>query len=219
LTQPVCAIVGAGPGIGMALARRFGRGGCMLALVGRDEGALQGRAGELQADGLSAFAFPADAADPEALRGALSAAKMALGPPSVLIYNAVAVTRAMPSDLAPARLIDDLKVDVGGALAAVQAVLPAMREAGRGTILVTGGGFAFEPMPALASIGVGKAALRNLAFSLAGELAGENIHVATVTICGMVAPGTDFDPARIADAFWELHDQPREAWERERLIR
>ena len=219
MSQPVCAIVGAGPGLGVALARRFGRDGCLLALIGRDEGALQTKAGALQADGFAAFAFPADASDFKSLKGAMSAAKLSLGPPSVLIYNAVAVSRAMPSALLPETLVDDLRVGVAGALAATQLVLPAMREAGRGTILLTGGGFAFEPMPALASVGVAKAALRNLTFSLADELAGAGIHAATVTICGTIEPGTAFDPDLIADAFWQLHAQPRDAWERERVIR
>jgi NAD(P)-dependent dehydrogenase (short-subunit alcohol dehydrogenase family) len=215
----VCAIVGAGPGIGMAVARRFGRGGRLLALIGRDEGALQVRAGALQAEGHAAFAFPADAADPQALKAALSAAKLGLGPPDVLVYNAVSVTRAPPSDLAAEDLVADFRAGVAGALTATRLVLPGMRQAGRGTVLFTGGGFAFEPAPALASVGVAKAALRNLAFSLAAELGEAGIHVATVTICGMVQPGTAFDPERIAEAFWDLHAQPREAWERERLIR
>ena len=219
MSQPVCAIVGAGPGLGLALARRFGRGGCLLALLGRDEGSLQTKAGALQAEGLSALAFPADAGDVTSLKGALSAAKLSLGPPSVLVYNAVTVRSAMPSALAPETLVDDFKVGVAGALAATQLVLPAMRAAGRGTILLTGGGFAFEPLPALASVGVAKAALRNLAFSLAGDLDDAGIHVATVTIGGTITPGTDFDPDRIADVFWDLHTQPREAWARERVIR
>lgn len=219
MTQPVCAIVGAGPGLGMAIARRFGREGFLLALLARDEGALQVRAGGLQAEGLSAFAFPADASDPQSLKCALSAAKTGLGAPSVLVYNAVSVTRAMPSELAPDALAADFRVGVAGALAATQIVLPWMTAAGQGTILFTGGGFAFEPTPALASLGVAKAGLRNLALSLAGELGDAGIHVATVTVCGMVATGTAFDPELIAEAFWHLHAQPREAWERERLIK
>lgn len=218
MTQPVCAIVGAGPGLGMAIARRFGREGFLLALLARDEGALQVRAGALQAEGLSAFAFPADAGDPQSLKGALSAAKMGLGPPSVLVCNAVSATRAMPSELAPDALVADFRVGVAGALAATQIVLPWMTAAGQGTILFTGGGFALEPTPALASVGAAKAALRNLAFSLAGELGDAGIHLATVTVCGMVAPGTAFDPDLVAGAFWHLHAQPREAWDRERLI-
>jgi NAD(P)-dependent dehydrogenase (short-subunit alcohol dehydrogenase family) len=113
----------------------------------------------------------------------------------------------------------DLQVSVGGALAAVQAVLPAMRARGRGTLLLTGGGFAFEPMPPMASLGAGKAALRNLAFSLHADLAPAGIHAGTVTICGTVKPGTAFDPDRIADSFWALHAQPAGSFEREVMVK
>ena len=85
-----------------------------------------------------------------------------------------------------------------------------MREAGRGTILLTGGGLALDPtgwLPA-ASLAVGKAGLRSLAQTLHKELAPEGIHVATVTIAGQIQPGTAFDPDLIADRFWHLHAQP-----------
>jgi NAD(P)-dependent dehydrogenase (short-subunit alcohol dehydrogenase family) len=65
---------------------------------------------------------------------------------------------------------------------------------------------------------VGKAALRNLAFSLAKELEPSSIQVATVTIRGTIAAETRFDPERIAQEHWRLHRQPRESWQREVLI-
>ena len=82
-------------------------------------------------------------------------------------------------------------------------------------LLTGGGGFAFEPMPALASLGAGKAALRNLAFSLHAELKDSGIHAATVTICGIVRAGTPFDPDRIAESYWALHAQAAGSFERE----
>jgi len=94
-----------------------------------------------------------------------------------------------------------------------------MRAAGSGTIIFTGGGLALDPMSQFASVGIGKAALRNLAQSLAKELKPEGIHVATVTICGMVKAGTHFDPAKIAERFIELHQQPAGSFEAEVLYR
>jgi short-subunit dehydrogenase len=94
-----------------------------------------------------------------------------------------------------------------------------MQRKGAGTILFTGGGFAFEPLPALASLGVGKAGIRNLAFSLHAQLKDSGVHVATVTICGPVKEGTAFDPERIAQAYWDLHQQPRGSFEREALFK
>ena len=84
-----------------------------------------------------------------------------------------------------------------------------MREAGHGTILFTGGGFAHEPSAPYASLSSDKAALRNLTYSLAQELGGYGIHVATVTVYGFLQVGTHFDPQRIAETYVQLHRQPR----------
>ena len=208
-------IVGMGPGVSAAVARRFGREGFEVAAIARRADALAGRIDELAREGIAAVGEVADAADPTALAAALGRIAQARGPVDVLVYHAAAVRQAPPSALTPEQLAADLAVSVGGALAATRAVLPSMRSRGAGTLLYTGGGFAFEPMPALASLGAGKAALRNLAFSVHAELADTGVHAATVTICGMVRPGTPFDPGRIAEAYWTLHVQPPGAFERE----
>jgi NADP-dependent 3-hydroxy acid dehydrogenase YdfG len=159
-----------------------------------------------------------DAADGAGLALAIHTAVAQQGHPDVLVYNAAGARYKPLAALAPQDLMADLQVSVGGALAAAQAVLPGMRERGRGTLLFTGGGFALEPIPAMASLGAGKAALRNLAFSLHADLAPLGIHAATVTICGMVKPGTTFDPDQIAERFWALHAQAPGAFEREVLF-
>lgn len=196
---PLTAIIGAGPGMGRAIARRFGKAGHRLALFAR--GGAAAEAAALAAEGFDASGAALDAGDPAAVQAALAA----LGPVRVLVYNATAVTMAKPLALPPAQLAADLAVSVGGALAAAQAVAPGMLAAGGGSILLTGGGFALRPMAALASLGVGKAALRNLAFSLAEELAPQGVRVGTVTILGVVAPGTPFAPEAIAEAFYGMH--------------
>jgi NADP-dependent 3-hydroxy acid dehydrogenase YdfG len=122
----------------------------------------------------------------------------------VLIYNAVAASRGPLSTLAADTLLADLTVSAAGALVAVQAVLPAMRERGKGTIVFTGGGAAVTPLPNT-TLSIGKAALRMLALGLAQELEGSGLRVGTVTIYGGVAPGTPFDPDRIAEAYWAIH--------------
>ena len=97
-------------------------------------------------------------------------------------------------------------------LAAAQWALGPMRRAGHGTLLFTGGGLGLQPKPGLASGSLGKAALRSLALSLGTELAPEGIHAGTVTVCGFVQPGTALDAERVAEAFWTLHRQTRDAW-------
>jgi NAD(P)-dependent dehydrogenase (short-subunit alcohol dehydrogenase family) len=72
-----------------------------------------------------------------------------------------------------------------------------------------------EPDPALTSLSLGKAGVRALTTLLAGEYGPAGIHVATVTVGGAVAPGGRFDPDRIAEEYWRLHNQRPEAWEHE----
>ncbi|MGO9261345.1 MAG: hypothetical protein ACLQU1_34325 [Bryobacteraceae bacterium] len=85
----------------------------------------------------------------------------------------------------------------------------------RGTILFTGGGLALEPQPGASSLAIGKAGIRNLAFSLHEELAPFHIHVATVTICGYVEDRTRFSPGDIAGSFFYLHQRAEGKWDRE----
>jgi len=217
--EQVCAIVGFGAGNGLALAKAFGRAGHKLALMARSRAKQEKNLDTLIADGLEASFFETDAADTDALRNAFAQMREQVGDATVLIYNAFAMRMASPSKTNPEDLLSDLRTNVAGALTATQEVLRAMRAAKRGTILFTGGGFALDPLPQFASVGVGKAALRNLALSLAKELKPEGIHVGTVTICGMVKAGTHFDPERIAEKFLELHLQPAGNFEAEIVYR
>jgi NADP-dependent 3-hydroxy acid dehydrogenase YdfG len=104
-------------------------------------------------------------------------------------------------------------VNVGEALTSVKAVLPAMIVDHRGTILFTGGGLALYPAAGLGTLGVGKAAMRNVALTLAKEVRDARIHVATVTICGVIQAGTFFAPEKIAEVYWQLH---AERWDQAR---
>ncbi|MEZ4380733.1 MAG: SDR family NAD(P)-dependent oxidoreductase [Nannocystaceae bacterium] len=214
----LCAIVGVGPGLGLAIARRFAREGYTLALVARDPERLREHAGALAAT-TAVDVFAADAADPEAVAAAFAAIRERLGDPDVLVYNAAKLGRSRPSELTAEGMVRDFRINVVGAALAAQAVLPAMRARGEGTILFTGGGLALQPYPDFASLAIGKAGIRSLAFSLAQEVADDGVHVATVTICGFIRPGSDFDPDAIADAYWELHTEDRRAWSHERTIR
>jgi len=216
MSKPVIAVVGAGPGVGLAVARRFTREGFRVALIARRPEALDEYVDELQRGGAEAHGFPADAADEGSLRQAFADIKARLGAPSVLVYNAAVLRQNRPSELPVQDLLYDFRVNVAGALVAAQAVLPDMRAHKQGTILFTGGGLALTPFPAVASLSLGKAAIRNLTFSLGAEVEPDGIQVATVTICGYVKPGSHFDPDRIADAYWTLHTQ--EPGKREREI-
>lgn len=220
VTEPeVAVVVGAGPGIGSAVARRFGRGGYRVALVARRAEALEEQASRLGAEGIEAAAFPADAADPASLAAAFAAVRQRWGDPAVLHYNVSVANEARPSALDPEAVVASFRPNVVGGLVAAQQVLPAMRDRHRGTILFTGGGLALEPSPDYANLAVGKTGLRSLCLSLAKELEPDGVHVATVTVAGFVKAGTRFDPELIAEQFWRLHAQEPGAWEREVVYR
>ena len=206
--KKICAIVGFGAGNGLAIAKAFGLEGHELALIARSRAKQEKSLVELAALNLPARFYEADASDVTALGSAFAQIREQLGSPTTLIYNAFAMRMGPPSKLSAEDLTADFRTNVAGALAATREVLPAMRAEKNGTIIFTGGGFALDPMPQFASVGVGKAALRNLAFSLAKELKPDGIHVATVTIKGMVKAGSHFDPDKIAQAFLELYRQP-----------
>ena len=91
-----------------------------------------------------------------------------------------------------------------GAIVVTQVAATAMRAAGSGTIIVTGGGFADHPIPALATVSLGKAALRSAATMLGADLQPDGIRVATLTIMGQIVAGTAFDPENIATRYWEV---------------
>lgn len=127
--------------------------------------------------------------------------------PEVLVYNAAYWRQTPLMEVAESELAADLALGVVSAHAAARAVYEGMKARGSGTLLFTGGGLALNPAY---GVGVGalsavKAALRHLAYALAEEVKPSGIRVGTVTIAGTVAPGTPFDPDRIAEAFWELH--------------
>jgi NADP-dependent 3-hydroxy acid dehydrogenase YdfG len=201
---PHLLIVGAGPGIAAATARRFGREGYAVGLVARREEALIELADALALDGVLAGRAPADAGDPESLSAAVGLLVETFGPADVLLYNVSVGRQAAVPELSPEDLLADLAAGAVGLQTAVRAVLPGMREAGSGTVLVTGSGAADRPIPSMATLGVQKAALRALVEVQARALAPEGIHVATATIRGLVGEGRQISPERIAELYAEL---------------
>lgn len=210
----LCTIIGVGPGLGASLANRFMVGGYDVALVSRDAERLQTVVDDL-VDPSRARGFAADAGDESALRTALVDAEQWGGDTQVLIYNASRMVSDRIDEIGANDLLESMHVNVGGALTAIQHVLPSMKTAGRGTILLTGGGLALEPYPEWATLAAGKAAIRSLALNLHKQLLPSGIHVAVVAVAGIVGAGGLFDPDRIADQYWRLHRQPVASAQRE----
>lgn len=205
--KPACLIVGAGPGIGQSVAVAFAREGFDIALAARSPDKLKAFQPALDKAGAASRLYDVDASEEESLRRLFVRVRKDFGDPEVVVYNPAAHAVGKPTTLNTQQLLADFRVNVAGALICAQEAAPAMKTKGRGTLLLTGGGFAHEPAANYASLSLGKAALRNLTFSLAQELGAHGIHVATVTVYGFVQSGTHFDPGRIAEAFLRLHRQ------------
>ncbi|RUS46918.1 SDR family NAD(P)-dependent oxidoreductase [Cohnella sp. AR92] len=205
MSKPLLVIVGAGPGVSSAVARRFGTEGFKVALVSRNQASLDKLSSELSRQGIETFSVPADASKAESIAEAFRTIREQHGEPDVLLYNAAVISQTSVSALTEENLLDDFKVNVVGALSSVKQVIPAFVKREEGTILITGGGFALYPSAEYASLSLGKAAVRSLAFSLAQELKPHNVYVGTVTIGGYVSKGTFYDPDAIAEKYWELY--------------
>jgi short-subunit dehydrogenase len=206
-------LVGAGPGLGMAVARRFATGGYRVTLVARSTDGLGNLAGGLADTGAQVDTIAADASDPEALGARMAELYTEPDAPGLIIYNAV---MGAPDGLLSSsveHLQTAYAVDVISAIVLTQVAAPVMRAAGSGTIMVSGGGFADYPIPALATISLGKAALRSAATMLGADLEPDGIRVATLTIAGQIVAGTAFDPENIAERYWEVVHS--DAWQSE----
>jgi short-subunit dehydrogenase len=205
MSKQLLVIVGAGPGVSAAVARKFGSEGFRVALVARNQASLDELSAELRDQGIDTYAVIADATKADSIEEAFKAIREQYGAPDALLYNAAAISTSTVTKLEEQRLIDDFKVNVVGALTSVKQVASDFSERKRGTILITGGGLALHPNPDYASLSIGKAGVRSLAYSLAQELKPHNVYVGTVTIGGYVSKGTFYDPDRIAEEYWNLY--------------
>ncbi|WP_247828341.1 SDR family NAD(P)-dependent oxidoreductase [Arthrobacter antioxidans] len=204
------AIIGAGRGLGAAVARRFGVEGFSVALISRSQGKMDALAEDLGKEGIQARGFAADVRSPESLAAALEAATETLGPIEVLQYSPLPQKDFMRPVLetTPADLVGPVEFSIYGPVAAVHQVLPGMRFLGenRGTILFINGGSAVKPGRSVTGTSVafaGQAAYAQLLHEVLGE---EGIHVSQLIIGGRIIEGDpEKDPTVLADVIWGLH--------------
>ncbi|MFE6624458.1 SDR family oxidoreductase [Streptomyces sp. NPDC057740] len=204
------ALIGAGPGLGLATARRFGTAGHTVALISRSTDTLDALTAELARDGVEARGFAADVLDRESLTAALRAAADTLGPVEVLQYSPVPRADFMKQVLdTNADDVDaPLAFSVKGPVTAVHAVLPGMRELGRGTVLFVNGGSAVRPNPNVAGTSIAFAGESAYARMLHDVLAPENIHVAQLIVPGAIRPDAEHSsPEALARRLYEIHGE------------
>lgn len=229
--QSVAAVIGVGPGLGAALARRFAAGGHAVALLARSARHRDPVAKAIASAGGTAHGYNCDAGDPVSVAAAFARIRETLGHPAVLVYNAGSYAPGGILEIEPERFEAAWRVNCYGGFLAAREVLPAMLEAKSGTILFTGATAALRGGRRFAGLAVGKFGLRALAQSLAREFAPLGIHVAHVVIDGQIATpaARERDPKRtaetflapeaIAEAYWQLHAQSPSAWTQELDLR
>ncbi|MET7746089.1 SDR family NAD(P)-dependent oxidoreductase [Streptomyces sp. NPDC005385] len=204
------ALIGAGPGLGLATARRFGSAGHHVALLSRNADHLDTLVGGLDSEGIEARAFTADVLDPASLTAALAAAAKELGPVEVLQFSPVPRGDFMKPVLetTAADLDDPLAFSVKGPVTCVHAVLPGMRTLGRGTLLFVNGASAVRPNPQVAGTSVAFAAESAYAAMLHDALAPENIHAAQLIVPGAIRPDAEHSsPDALAERLYAMHTE------------
>ncbi|MEU9396999.1 SDR family NAD(P)-dependent oxidoreductase [Streptomyces sp. NPDC048324] len=202
------ALIGAGPGLGLATARRFGAAGHRVALIARNTQRLDDLTAELTRDGIEARGFAADVLDIESLTAALYAAGASLGPVEILQYSPVPRADFMKPvlDTGADDLDAPLAFSVKGPVTAVNAVLPGMRDLGRGTLLFVNGSSAVRPNPNVAGTSIAFAAESAYARMLHDTLAPQNIHVAQLIVPGAIRPDSEHSsPDALARRLYDMH--------------
>jgi NAD(P)-dependent dehydrogenase (short-subunit alcohol dehydrogenase family) len=234
-TTRTALVVGAGDATGGAIARRFAREGLAACVARRNGDKLAPLVKEIEAAGGSAHAFACDARREDQVVSTVEAIERDIGPLDVVVFNVGGNVR-FPITETSERVYR--KVWEMGAYAGFltgRAAADAMLPRGRGSILFTGATASLRGGVGFAAFAGAKFALRALAQSMARELGPKGIHVAHVVIDGLI--DTDFirehfpdryrlkdqggilDPEHIAEAYWQLHAQPRDTWTHELDLR
>jgi len=202
------AIIGAGRGLGAAVARRFGREGFTIALVARNRDRVDALAAGLQADGVTARGYVADVRDADSLRAALEDATSDLGPIEVVQYSPLPAKEYMRPVLETTAddLVGPIEFSVYGPVTVVRQVLPGMRALGRGTLLFVNGASAVRPRDAVTGTSIGFAGESAYAQLLHEALAAESVHVGQLIIPFGIDDGDpDHSGTAVAERLWAMH--------------
>jgi len=226
VAQHPVLVAGAGPGLGLAIARRFGREGHPVALLSRTEDRHDGYLRSLREEGITAIAVAADVGRPEQVRAAVTTVTERLGPIGVLYYGpGAADPAARPTPILQTQVSEVSEATralVHPAVDLTRLLLPGMVERGAGTLLFVAGLGAVVPLPGLGALAVASAALRTYALTTGAALAGTGVYAGALVIGGLVEGGDihrhvvdtvgpdgtaglpTLQPAEIADAAWQL---------------
>jgi len=226
-------ILGTGPGLGTALARRFARAGLNVAVAARDARRLESLLPELREVGAAdARAYACDVASAAFVREAFLHAGDELGVPRLVVYNAGTYAPGGLLETSPEEFERCWRSGCLGGFLAGQQTVQALQAAGPrpdgtlGTLIFTGATASLRGSARFQNLAVGKFGLRALAQCMAREFGPVGIHVAHVIIDGKIRAGdgpdpddTRLAPDAIAESYWQLYCQPRSAWTQELDLR
>ena len=228
-SQPkVALVIGAGDATGGAIARRFAREGYIACVTRRSADKLQPLIDSIRAEGGQAYGYGSDARKEEDVAALYAQIEAEHGPVEVMVFN---IGANVPSSILEETARKYFKVWEMACFSGFlngQAAARRMVARGRGTILFTGATAALRGSANFAAFAGAKHALRALAQSMARELGPLNIHVAHVVVDGAIDTAFIRDtfperyalkdqdgilnPDHIAENYWYLHTQPRDAW-------
>lgn len=233
--QKVALIIGAGDATGGAIARRFAREGYVACVTRRDTAKLEPLLEQIRAAGGTAHGFGSDARKEEEVVALIEKIEAEIGPIEVLVFN---IGANVPCSILEETARKYFKIWEMACLSAflnAREVARRMVARGRGTILFTGATAGLRGSANFAAFAGAKHALRALAQSMARELGPRNIHVGHIVVDGAI--DTEFirtnfperyaqkdqdgilNPDHIAENYWYLHTQPRDAWTHELDLR
>jgi NAD(P)-dependent dehydrogenase (short-subunit alcohol dehydrogenase family) len=222
-------VVGVGPGLGWALVKRFAAAGMRVAMGARNKEKLDAL---LKREPLADVgSYACDASDAGAVAALFDRVEREIGPPDLVVFNAGAYRPGGILEIDPADFERCWRIGCYGGFLVGQAAARRMVPRGRGTILFTGATASLRGSASFANLAVPKFGLRALAQSMARELGPKGIHVAHVVIDGQIrseryehllaqrGPDSLLEPEAIAEAYYQLHRQPRSAWSQELDLR
>ncbi|WP_321904572.1 SDR family oxidoreductase [Paraburkholderia tropica] len=228
-------VIGAGDATGSAIARRFAREGYIACVTRRHADKLAPLVAQIEAEGGIAHAFGSDARKEDDMIALFAEIEANIAPIEVAIFNIGANVRFSITETT-ARVYQKVweMACFAGFLMGREAAKVMLPRA-RGSIFFTGATASVRGRAGFSAFAGAKHALRALAQSMARELGPEGVHVAQIIVDGAI--DTEFirenfperyklkerdgilNPDHIADAYWMLHQQPRDAWTHELDLR
>ncbi|MCB0507324.1 MAG: SDR family NAD(P)-dependent oxidoreductase [Bacteroidetes bacterium] len=207
----VIVIIGAGKGISLAVAEKFGKEGFSVVLISRREEKLEELQKILTQKNIPTQIYVGDAGDSDSIKDAFDRIWEQHEHIDVVHYNVAKRKKVNIAEETADGLTRDFKINVASVMTAVNLVLPDMEKKGEGAILISGGGYALVPNPDLGSLSIGKAGIRNLAHSLHLALKPRNIFVGTLTICNHIEKENEkYNFQNVAEQFWKLYSDKKD---------